>query len=225
MTTTTPKRKPGRPARTDVDASAIIRTAALNVFAQKGFDRASIVDIANAANVAKPLIHYHYATKDALWQAAVSQAQLALMAELMSVQGLLSNLKPLQSIELLSKKLIEFAAHHPQLVRIVVDETGKGGSRAEWLFEQFLLPSYALSRVMIEKVSKDLKLGARKPKAEHLVPTVLGVMYFPFLESGVIQRAYGKDVYSPGYIQRQSEVLHKVLLSFFVPFNVSSYTR
>jgi hypothetical protein len=56
------------------------------------------------------------------------------------------------------------------------------------------------------------------------VPTVLGVMYFPFLESGVIQRAYGKDVYSRGYIQRQSKVLHKVLLSFFVPLNVSSHT-
>jgi AcrR family transcriptional regulator len=216
MSNTTPKRKPGRPARTDGDASAIIRTAALNVFAQKGFDRASIVDIANAANVAKPLIHYHFATKEVLWQAAVSQAQSALMAELMSVQVLMSSLNALQSIELLSKKLVEFAARHPQLVRLVVDETGKGGPRADWLLEQFLLPSYALCQTLIDKVSKDLKLGTRKPKAEHLVPTVLGVMNFPFLESNVIQRAYGKDVYSPAYLKRQSEVLHKVLLSFFV---------
>ena len=66
MTLPANKRKPGRPARTDLDASASIRSAALNVFAQKGFDRASIVDIANAANVAKPLIHYHYATKEVL---------------------------------------------------------------------------------------------------------------------------------------------------------------
>lgn len=216
MTNTTPKRKPGRPARADGDASAIIRTAALNVFAQKGFDRASIVDIANAANVAKPLVHYHFATKEVLWQAAVSQAQAGLIAELMSVQVLMSSLNPMQSIELLSKKLVEFAAHHPQLVRIVVDETGKGGPRSEWLLEQFLLPSYALCQMLIDKVSKDLKLGAQKPKAEHLVPTVLGVMNFPFLESNVIQRAYGKDVYSPAYLKRQSEVLHKVLLSFFI---------
>jgi AcrR family transcriptional regulator len=216
MKTSQPKRKPGRPARTNMDASAAIRSAALNVFAQKGFVRASIVEIANAAHVAKPLIHYHFATKEVLWQAAVSQAQQSLMAELMAVQGLMSRLNPMQSIELLSTKLIEFAAHHPQLVRIVVDETGKGGSRAEWLFEQFLLPSYALCQGLIDKVSKDLKLGAGKPKAEHLVPTVLGVMNFPFLESDVIQRAYGKDVFSPTYIKRQSEVLHKVLLSFFV---------
>jgi AcrR family transcriptional regulator len=216
MTKIPAKRKPGRPARTNADASAAIRAAALTVFAQKGFDRASIMDIANAANVAKPLVHYHYATKEALWQAAVSQAQQALMTELMAVQGLMSSLNPMQSIALLSKKLIEFAAHHPQLVRIVVDETGKGGPRSEWLLEQFLLPSYALCQSLIDRVSKDLKLGAQKPKAEHLVPTVLGVMNFPFLESDVIQRAYGKDVYSPSYLKRQGEVLHKVLLSFFV---------
>ena len=215
MTATPPKRKPGRPARTNEDASVAIRSAALHVFAQKGFDRASIVEIANAAHVAKPLIHYHYATKEVLWQAAVSQAQQALMAELMAVQALLASLNPLQSIELLSKKLIDFAAHHPQLVRIVVEETGKGGPRSQWLFEQFLIPSYALCQGLIDKVSKDLKLGTRKPKAEHLVPTVLGVMNFPFLEAGIIQRAFGKDVYSPIYLQRQSVVLHKVLLSFF----------
>jgi hypothetical protein len=84
------------------------------------------------------------------------------------------------------------------------------------LLDQFLLPSYALCQGLIDRVSKDLKLGAQKPKAEHVVPTVLGVMNFPFLESGVIQRAYGKDVYSPTYLQRQGEVLHKVLLSFFI---------
>ena len=91
MTNLIAKRKPGRPARTNMDASAAIRSAALNVFAQKGFERASIVEIAKASNVAKPLVHYHYATKDALWQAAVSQAQLALMAELMA--GLMVFLK------------------------------------------------------------------------------------------------------------------------------------
>jgi len=216
MSSITTKRKPGRPARTNANASAAIRAAALTVFAQKGFDRASIMDIANAANVAKPLIHYHFATKEVLWQAAVRQAQAALMAELMSVQILMSSLNPLQSIELLSKKLVEFAAHHPQLVRIVVDETGKGGPRSEWLLDQFLLPSYVLCQALIDKVSKDLKLGVQKPKTEHVVPTVLGVMNFPFLESDVIQRAYGKDVYSPTYLKRQGEVLHKVLLSFFV---------
>jgi len=217
MTSPAPKRKPGRPAGKTTDTSAAIRQAALDVFAQKGFDRASIQDIALAAHVAKPLIHYHFATKEVLWQAAVSQAQQALMAEIMTVQSMLSDLDPRVAIELMAGKLVGFAATHPQLVRIVVEETGKGGPRADWLMTTFLLPSYALSQALIDKVSQDLKLGRNKPLAEHMVPAVLGVMNFPFLESAVIQRAFGKDVHSPSYIKRHSAVLHKVLLSFFTP--------
>jgi hypothetical protein len=212
----TPRRR-GRPARDQHDASLAIRQAALNVFAQKGFDSASIADIAQAANVAKPLIHYHFQSKEVLWQSAVSHAQAALMAETLVFQERLSHLDPMQSIEFISEKMVEFAARHPQLVRIVVDETGKGGSRAEWLFAHFLLPSYALGQHIIDRISKELKLGSAKPKAEHLLPVMLGVMNFPFLEAEVIRRAYGKDVYAKAYIKRHSKVMFKVLETFFKP--------
>ena len=210
-----PHRKRGRPAGDQHDASLAIRHAALNVFAQKGFERASIAEIAKAANVAKPLIHYHFASKEVLWQSAVSDAKAALTAETLLFQERLSQLNPMQSIEFISEKMVEFAASHPQLVRIVVDETGKGGSRAEWLFEHFLLPSYAMGQTIIDRISKELKLGNAKPKAEHLLPVMLGVMNFPFLEAEIIRRAYGKDVYSKTYVKRHSKVMYKVLETFF----------
>ena len=212
-----PPRRRGRPARDQHDASMAIRQAALTVFAQNGFDRASIAEIAKVANVAKPLIHYHFASKEVLWKSAVSYAQAALMAETLIFQERLSHLNPMQSIEFISEKMVEFAASHPQLVRIVVDETGKGGSRAEWLFEHFLLPSYAMGQTIIDRISKELKLGNAKPKAEHLLPVMLGVMNFPFLESEIIRRAYGKDVYSKTYVKRHGKVMFNVLKTFFMP--------
>ena len=212
-----PPRKRGRPARDQNDASTAIRQAALTVFAQNGFERASIAEIAKAANVAKPLIHYHFASKEVLWQAAVSDAQAALMAETLLFQERLSHLNPMQSIEFISEKMVEFAASHPQLVRIVVDETGKGGSRAEWLFEHFLVPSYAIGQTIINRISKELKLGSAQPRAEHLLPVMLGVMNFPFLEAEIIQRAYGKDVYSKTYVKRHGKVMFNVLKTFFMP--------
>lgn len=212
-----PPRRRGRPARDQHDASMAIRQAALTVFAQNGFDRASIAEIAKVANVAKPLIHYHFASKEVLWKSAVSYAQAALMAETLIFQERLSQLNPMQSIEFISEKMVEFAASHPQLVRIVVDETGKGGSRAEWLFEHFLLPSYAMGQTIIDRISKELKLGNAKPKAEHLLPVMLGVMNFPFLEAEIIRRAYGKDVYSKTYIKRHGKVMFNVLKTFFMP--------
>ncbi len=212
----TPRRR-GRPARDQEDASMAIRLAALDVFAHNGFEKASIVEIAKAAQVAKPLVHYHFATKEELWQSAVSHAQAALMAEALQFQVILSRSDPMQSLALLANKMVEFAANHPQLVRIVVDETGKGGTRSEWLLENFLMPSYALCQTLIDNLSKDLKLGAAKPQAAHVVPVVLGVMNFPFLEAEIIRRAYGKDVYAKAYVKRHGDILFRILKTFFQP--------
>ena len=81
--------------------------------------------------MAKPLIHYHFVSKDALWQAAVADAFGDLQTELTLFQAQLMALTPLDAVRQMARQLVVFAARHPQLVRIVVDETGKGGPRGE----------------------------------------------------------------------------------------------
>ena len=180
-------------------------------FSEFGFAGASIVDIAKAAGVAKPLIHYHFVSKDALWQAAVADAFGDLQTELTLFQVQLMALPPLDAVRQMAKQLVVFASRHPQLVRIVVDETGKGGPRAEWLHDNFLLPGYQLSKGIIDGLSQQLPLGDKAPAAEHLVPIVLGVMNFAFLDAPVIRKAYGADVYDPAYIERHGELLFAML--------------
>ena len=116
----------------------------------------------------------------------------------------------------MAKQLVVFASRHPQLVRIVVDETGKGGPRAEWLHDNFLLPGYQLSKGIIDCLSQQLPLGDQAPAAEHLVPIVLGVMNFAFLDAPVIRKAYVADVYDPAYIERHGELLFAMLESVFL---------
>lgn len=185
-------------------------------FSEFGFAGASIVDIAKAAGVAKPLIHYHFVSKDALWQAAVADAFGDLQTELTLFQVQLMALPPLDAVRQMAKQLVVFASRHPQLVRIVVDETGKGGPRAEWLHDNFLLPGYQLSKGIIDGLSQQLHLGDKAPAAEHLVPIVLGVMNFAFLDAPVIRKAYGADVYDPAYIELHGELLFAMLESVFL---------
>src|SRR3954469_16424159 len=45
--------------------------AALDLFSERGFDGASTRLIAERAGVAQPLLSYHFAGKQELWQAAV----------------------------------------------------------------------------------------------------------------------------------------------------------
>lgn len=206
----TPRRR-GRPAKSDIDAAVVIRQAALKAFARSGFQGASIVDIAQLAGVAKPLVHYHYASKDVLWEAAVSGAVADLMAEMASFQKDLNALPIQDLLRRSAKQLVVFASRHPALVHIVIDETAKGGARAQWLQENFLLPSYAVAKNLINGIA--LMQNPAKPPlpVEHIVPMVLGVMNFAFMEAEVIHKAYGVDVYSDSYIERHGELLFQLL--------------
>ena len=137
-------RKPGRPPKATSDAAAAIRKAALQAFARAGFNGASIVEIARTAGVAKPLVHYHYASKDLLWEAAVGEAVAVLQAQIGQFQGALAaSASPPGLLRMVAHQLVVFAASHPALVHIVVDETGKGGPRAQWLQHHLLQPGYA----------------------------------------------------------------------------------
>ncbi len=209
-------RKPGRPSKSSIDASLHIRKAALQAFARAGFNGVSIAEIAKMAGVAKPLVHYHYASKDVLWEAALEDAVADLRAEVAQFQGALA--APAAAPDLLrmvARQLVYFAARHPELVHIVVDETGKGGARAQWLRTHLLAPGYAMGKTLLEGLAH--LAGTREPAVEHLVPMVLGIMNFPFMDAEIIRDAYGVDVYSKDYVEHHGELLFQVLCPLLLP--------
>jgi AcrR family transcriptional regulator len=208
-------RKRGRPVKNDIDAAVVIRQAALKAFGRTGFQGASIIEIAHLAGVAKPLVHYHYASKDLLWEAAVSGAVADLAAEMASFKKDLSALPIQDLLKQIAKQLVVFASRHSALVHIVIDETAKGGPRSLWLQEHFLLPSYAVAKNLINGIAIMQNPSIAPLPVEHIVPMVLGVMHFAFMEADVIRKAYGVDVYSEDYIERHGELLFKVMSGFF----------
>jgi TetR/AcrR family transcriptional regulator len=206
-----PKRRRGRPSHEEGTAIALIRRAALREFALAGFAGVSIADIARAAGVAKPLIHYHFESKDALWEAAVSEGFLALQHELASFRVTLSAGSGPETLRLLAHQLVRYAARYPELTRIVIQESGSGGERWQWLLHTYLLPAYRLAQLAIESFRAVSSQPQAVPAAAHVIPVVLGMMSFPFLETEVIREAFGVDVQSEGYLQEQGEVLFRVM--------------
>ena len=206
-------RKRGRPFKTAADASLDIRKAALGAFARAGFNGVSILEIAQLAGVAKPLVHYHYASKDALWKAAVGEAIADLRSEILRSQQAFGAAVGAQDLlRQLARQLVVFAARYPALVRIVVDETGKGGLRADWLRAHLLAPGYGMAKALRDGLASQRGLpGAVVPAAEHIVPIVLGVMNFPFMDADVIRSSYGVDVYAQAYIERHSAMLFDIM--------------
>lgn len=209
-------RRPGRPPKQSVDAAGAIRKAALQAFSQSGFLGTSIADIAKLAGVAKPLVHYHFASKDELWQAAVSEAFASLQAELQAFGQQMTQTDPREAIRSAAHQLVMFSSRHPQIVRIVVDETGKSSPRGQWLTERYLVPMYGLAKGLLEGFRATTGLSAPPPPAEVLIPALMGIMNFAFLDADAIAKAFGTDVYSEAYVQQLGDLLFLLVSKAFL---------
>ncbi|MEL6827924.1 MAG: TetR/AcrR family transcriptional regulator [Pseudomonadota bacterium] len=193
------KRKRGRPKLERTHGRAEIKAAALKEFARLGFVGASIDKIAIAANVARPLVHYHFASKHQLWIEAVSQAFDLLQEETQRFEQELSLQAHGDVMTNFAHALVEFSARNPALVKIVIDETRQGGARAEWLEETYLIPLHELATNFIQVISVHDERKENARIAAQIMPIIFGAANFPFIDSNTLSAAYGADVFSAEY--------------------------
>lgn len=140
------RRKTRRVRAVRADIRARLLEAALLEFADKGFDGASTHAIARRIGAHQPQINYHFASKEALWTAAVDH----LFAELgRTMSGLAAKLDPASDVTEITavlaeviRRFVRFAARHPELNQIMVHEATAATARLEWMTERHVKPLY-----------------------------------------------------------------------------------
>lgn len=146
------RRTPRRSRAVRADIRERLLEAALAEFADKGFDGASTHAIARRIGAHQPQINYHFASKEALWTAAVDH----LFAELsQAMQGLpipprhvtAADAPAISAIVAdMIRRFVHFAARHPELNRIMVHEATSDGGRLAWMTERHVRPLYEAVR-------------------------------------------------------------------------------
>src|SRR5690554_3522058 len=76
--------KPGRRRQPEVVRERVLG-AALSVFAARGFEGATLQQVANRAGVSLPLIVYHFKSKEGLWQSVIEDGVRRFEQQLQSV--------------------------------------------------------------------------------------------------------------------------------------------
>jgi len=131
--------KKKRPARAvDVGTKETILEAALAAFARDGFDGASLPKIAEIANVAHPLIHYYFGSKDNLWRETVEYAFGGLIREATAVEAASRSLSPLQRLRVMVQAFAQFAARYPDHFGLIMAEMRSDSERLVWLRKNYL---------------------------------------------------------------------------------------
>ena len=99
-----------------------ILEAAVETFAEKGFLGASTREIARRADTNQGLITYHFRSKDELWRAAADSIFERLGSQLADRLDALELSDPRERAREAIRQYVRFAAAHPELFRIMVDE-------------------------------------------------------------------------------------------------------
>ena len=141
MPTRRPRKLKTRSEQREATRERIVEVA-LEAFAEKGFRGASTRDIARRAGTNQGLITYHFRSKDELWQVAADRI-FGLLAKRMTEQlSAVPSEDPRERAREAIRTYVRFAAAHPELFRLMVDEGKNSERRMKWLVDTHLKPRY-----------------------------------------------------------------------------------
>lgn len=207
-----------RPRRTRDDLRQLLLESGLQEFATKGFDGASTRSIARRVDAHQPQINYHFASKEALWEAAVDH-----------LFGLLGDaVGPIPSGDELDepadlaaafaeriRRFVRFAADHPELNRILVHEATDDTERLRWLVDRHVRPLYKSITSIWDRLRE---AGIAAPIASESVHYVLvGAASLPFVNAPEARLLTGSEPTHPTWVEAHADGIIATLLPGLVP--------
>jgi TetR/AcrR family transcriptional regulator len=149
-----------------------IVAAATDLFSERSFDGATTREIAARAGVTQPLLNYHFRSKEELWRAATDSLFDLLDRTLDERTAGLRGVDEVISAKLLVREFVIFSARHPQLHRIIMQESKADGPRMDYLVDRHVRPIFERTTQLFEALARQ---GAVPPiPAVHLYYILTG---------------------------------------------------
>jgi TetR/AcrR family transcriptional regulator len=159
-------RKRAEQQRAQSTRSAILE-AALAEFAEKGFEAASIRNIAERTGFQHPLITYHYPSKDLLWRAVAEDTFERIRQEWDERASEVRDLPPLEILRSEYQALFRHTAKFPEFHRFMRQETATDNPRLHWVAKHVLKPLINRLLPQIKAAQADGQLPSVEPILFH----------------------------------------------------------
>jgi len=187
--------------------------SALVEFGAKGFDGASTRSIAQRADAHQPQINYHFASKEALWAAAVDHLFGLLGAELADLALPAGTDDPAELASAFAeaiRRFVWFAAAHPELNQIMVHEATEDSDRLRWMVERHVRPLYDATRAVWQRL-RDAGIAAPiDPAMIHYV--IVGAASLPFINAPEARILTAAEPTDPAWVDAHANGLVATLL-------------
>ena len=121
-------------------AKESILNAAMILFARLGFEGTSFSDITDLSGAKRPLILYHYGTKEELWRIAVETISARFNEEMKARLDIDESTSDEQKLRASMRAFIDTLVAVPEFGQILVREGTSPGPRLDWIAQNFAPP-------------------------------------------------------------------------------------
>ena len=121
-----------------IETRRAIMDAALNEFAERGFDGASMRHIGERAGLEYTLITYHFRAKDALWRAVAEDAFAEIEAKWNKAIPVDSQMSAADRVREEFRTFLQFTIEHTAFHHFMLRENQVSSPRLAWLLENVL---------------------------------------------------------------------------------------
>jgi AcrR family transcriptional regulator len=123
-----------RKAESDEDSTkAKILQTSEGLFAARGYKGTTIREIAEAVGVNVALVHYHWGSKEELWNAVHRKRLDQIIRMTRELVAEFPRADSPEAVEQIISRFFGFIAENPNVVRLMVQTAGPEGARSRWL--------------------------------------------------------------------------------------------
>ena len=191
--------------------------AAKTVFIRKGFDGASMEDIAAEAKITRPSLNYYFRTKEKLFSATFKDV---ISSFLPRVENVALGKKPVfKRIEGIVEIYTEMLFKNPGILVFMVNESHRNPD----LYFEILrsMPEFpAMGKRIGDEIKRNMSEGKlREMPLEYFATTFFGLLFFPFLGKNILTGIFfnGDEARFDKFIQNRRQFVVESMKSIFKP--------
>jgi len=197
------------------EAERKILAAAVEVFAQKGFDGARTDEIALRAGVNKAMIYYYFKSKENLYSIIVETVFKEISQILDAHLSRIDVTTPAKGITAFVDKYLDFIYAHRVFVKVLLWDLARGGAIVSRVAGRVMRDRTDQAMEIFEKGARDGHLRPINPK--HLFVSIMGMILFFFFAEPVVRVIWGEEPLTPEHIAERKKEVSSLIIHGILP--------
>jgi TetR/AcrR family transcriptional regulator len=194
-----------------VETRRAIMDAALNEFAERGFDGASMRHIGDRAGLEYTLITYHFRNKDALWRAVAEDAFAQIEEKWNKAIPLDSKMCAADRVRQEFRTFLQFTIEHTAFHHFMLRENLVSGPRLTWLKDNVLVKTRARILPQIRAAQADGALIKADP--DLLYYMLIGMTSVLSSLKGEMSETIGFSLDNPTAVNRYWKLIERAVFT------------